>query len=148
MMMLVPKIQTTTHLVDSAMNITITGIHCNLDRGIKKSTLAQDDVRFVCGKYIHEEMRYRIYSPLYHIHVYKELHFSSISCRYCGTIHPKWWSYSSASIEMAHEKDATSTFPNSYRVFKSLPNTKVTKWASRNLSIQVYKHVHIGHVFV
>ena len=39
----VPKTQTMTHLVDSALNITVIGIHRSLD--IMKSTMAQDAVK-------------------------------------------------------------------------------------------------------
>jgi hypothetical protein len=41
----VPKTQTMTHLVDSAINKTTIGIHRTLDCGMMKSTLVQDAVK-------------------------------------------------------------------------------------------------------
>jgi len=41
----VPKTQTKTHLVDSAINNTTNGIHRNLDRGIMNSKSARDAVK-------------------------------------------------------------------------------------------------------
>jgi hypothetical protein len=41
----VPKTQTTTHHVDSAINNTTIGIRRNLERGTMKSTMAQDAVK-------------------------------------------------------------------------------------------------------